>query len=203
MDWSWWSSAGAFAVAMSATPGPNNAMIAASGANFGLRKSMPHALGICIGFPVMLLTVGMLGSPLINNPNIHIVLKWIGSIYLMWLAWKIGSTDPSPDSVHDRTKQKSKPLTLFQAAAFQWVNPKAWIIAASALATYVTLGSDSANLGIIRLSILFGIIAVPCVLLWTALGIGASRFLTTRKSLRLFNVTMALLLVASLILSFT
>ena len=203
MDWSWWSSAGAFAVTMSATPGPNNAMIAASGANFGFRKSIPHILGICIGFPLMLLMIGILGFPLINNPAIHMIMKWVGSIYLLWLAWKIGSADPTLDSVRDEAKQGSKPLTLFQAAAFQWVNPKAWIIAASALATYATSGSDSLNLSIILLSVLFGLIAMPCVLLWTLLGIGASRFLTNKKSIRVFNVAMAILLVASLIMSFS
>ena len=201
VDWSWFTSAGAFAVAMSATPGPNNMMVAASGANYGFRASLPHLLGICIGFPVMLLAIGTVGLPLIGNPVVHAALKWIGIIYLLWLAWKIGSAEPSiATGEKPGVGRAGKPLTFVQAALFQWVNPKAWSIAAGALAAFAIVeDGGSPIMRTIALAAIFGILAFPCVAVWTMLGMGASRLFATRRAMRNFNMAMAALLVLSLI----
>ncbi len=98
MDWTWFLSASAFAVAMSATPGPNNTMVVASGATYGFARTVPHMLGIAAGFPVMLIVLGTAGLPLLTDPRVHAVLKWVGAAYLLWLAWKIAASDPSRPS---------------------------------------------------------------------------------------------------------
>ncbi|WP_246102175.1 LysE family translocator [Methylobacterium terricola] len=205
MDWTWFLSAGAFAVAMSATPGPNNTMVVASGATYGFSRTVPHMLGIAVGFPVMLIILGTVGLPLLTDPRVHAVLKWVGAAYLLWLAWKIATADPDPADPAAKAPMAraggtgGRPLGVVQAALFQWVNPKAWVIAAGALATY-TAGADSTSLAAtLALALLFGIVALPCIGLWTLIGVGTARVLRTRRAVRLFNLAMAGLLVASLV----
>lgn len=199
MDWTWFLSASAFAVAMSATPGPNNTMVVASGATYGFSRTLPHMLGIAAGFPVMLVLLGTAGLPLLTDPRVHAVLKWVGAAYLLWLAWKIATADPDPADPVAKAGASGRPLGFVQAALFQWVNPKAWVIAAGALATY-TAGLDGSSLAAtLALAVLFGIVALPCVALWTLIGVGTARVLRTRRAVRLFNLAMAGLLVASLI----
>lgn len=203
MDWTWFLSASAFAVAMSATPGPNNTMVVASGATYGFARTVPHMLGIAAGFPVMLIVLGTVGLPLLTDPRVHMVLKWAGAAYLLWLAWKIASADPDPSDPVDKAPKAAgaggRPLRFVQAALFQWVNPKAWVIAAGALATY-TAGADGTSLtATLALAALFGIVALPCIGVWTLIGVGTAKVLRTRRAVRLFNLAMAALLVASLI----
>ncbi|NGM35712.1 LysE family translocator [Methylobacterium sp. DB0501] len=200
VDWTWFLSASAFAVAMSATPGPNNTMVVASGATYGFARTVPHMLGISVGFPAMLIVLGTVGLPLLTDPRVHAVLKWVGAAYLLWLAWKIATADPDPaDPVAKAAGAGGRPLGFVQAALFQWVNPKAWVIAAGALATY-TAGADGASLAAtLALAVLFGIVALPCIGLWTLVGVGTARVLRTRRAVRLFNLAMAGLLVASLV----
>lgn len=120
-----------FAIAMSATPGPNNAMLAASGATFGLRRTLPHIAGVSLGFPLMLLALAFgLGTILQQYPHILAPLRWIGAAWLLVLAWQIATADPDPATPATGT---ARPLTFTRAALFQWINPKAWMIAASAL----------------------------------------------------------------------
>jgi threonine/homoserine/homoserine lactone efflux protein len=197
VDWTWFLSASAFAVAMSATPGPNNTMVVASGATYGLARTVPHMLGIAAGFPVMLVVLGTAGLPLLIDPRVHAVLKWVGAAYLLWLAWKIATSDSDP--ADPATKTSGRPLGFLQAALFQWVNPKAWIIAAGALATYTAQGEAAPFAATLLLAILFGLVALPCLCLWTLIGVGTARVLRTRRALRLFNLAMAGLLVASLV----
>lgn len=116
MDWAWFASAVAFAVVMTATPGPNNTVVTASGANYGFRATVPHLLGICIGFPVMLLVIGSVGLTVITVPVVHVALKWIGIAYLLWLAWHIAMAAPAIDEAGE---VRGKPLTFLQAALFQ------------------------------------------------------------------------------------
>ena len=93
----WFASATAFALSMSGSPGPNNAMVTASGANWGFRPTLPHMLGISIGLPVMLVAVALgMGEALRSWPWLHDALRWVGAAYMLWLAWKIGSADPDP-----------------------------------------------------------------------------------------------------------
>lgn len=197
VDWTWLLSAGAFAVAMSATPGPNNTMVVASGATYGFARTVPHMLGIAAGFPVMLVVLGTAGLPLLTDPRVHAVLKWVGAAYLLWLAWKIASADPDP--AEPAAKAVGRPLGFVQAALFQWVNPKAWVIAAGALATYAAGAEGDSLAATLGLAALFGLVALPCVGLWTLIGVGTARVLRTRRAVRLFNLAMAGLLVASLV----
>lgn len=189
----WLLSATAFALSMSATPGPNNAMVAASGANFGFRRTLPHMLGVSVGFPAMLILVALgAGEALRTWPWVHDVLRWVGGAYLLFLAWKIATARPDvPDQARG-----GRPLGFVQAALFQWVNPKAWVIAAGAVVTYTT-GDVWVQSAI--LAGIFLVMCLACLAFWTGIGAGAARLLRSPAALRRFNWVMAALLVASLI----
>lgn len=176
-------------------------MIAASGANYGFRASVPHMLGICIGFSVMILVIGGVGLSVIRNPMAITTLRWVGVAYLLWLAWKIAMADPLPQAADTaQSAVRGKPLTFLQAALFQWVNPKAWTVAAGALATYAAVGGDRDALALtFVLAGIFGSVSLPIVMGWAMLGIGAGRMLKSRQAMRRFNWTMAALLAASLV----
>lgn len=195
MDFSWFFSALAFAVAMGATPGPNNTMLAASGANYGFRRTLPHFIGVSLGFPAMFLVVAFLGKSLLADPIVHGIMKWLGVAYLLWLALAIARAKPKTDTATGAT---TRPLSFFQAALFQWINPKAWIIVAGAIATYTLPGRNSVTASLVLASILLAVTLMTCAG-WTLIGVGVSRVLTAPRSLRIFNLTMAALLVASLI----
>jgi threonine/homoserine/homoserine lactone efflux protein len=123
----------AFAFVTSVTPGPNNMMLLASGVNFGLRRSLPHMFGISLGFMLLVASVGLgLGQVFEQVPMLYNVLRYAGAAYLLYLAWKIANAG-APDSQGDAS---AKPFSFLQAAAFQWVNPKAWIMAIGAITTY-------------------------------------------------------------------
>jgi threonine/homoserine/homoserine lactone efflux protein len=192
---SWFFSALAFAVAMGATPGPNNTMLAASGANYGFRRTLPHFFGVSFGFPLMFLIVAFVGKSLLANPTVHGVMKWLGVGYLLWLAFSIATAKPKTGG---SGSAPSRPLSFWQAALFQWINPKAWIIVAGAIATYTLPGGDSVRASLLLATILFGVSLMTSAG-WTAIGVGVSRVLTVPGSMRFFNWTMAALLVASLI----
>ncbi len=182
-----------FAIAMTVTPGPNNIMLAASAANNGLRATWPHMLGITFGFSTMLMIVGLgLAGPFALSPELHIALKWIGAAWLVWLAWRIARSG-APGEGPSRP-----PLGFLGAAAFQWVNPKAWLIALAAIPTFTTPGGDLVR-EVLRIAIAFAVVCIPCLLLWAALGAGAGYALRTPRALRAFNIAMAVLLIVSLI----
>jgi threonine/homoserine/homoserine lactone efflux protein len=188
-----------FAVATSVTPGPNNVMITASGANFGFARSVPHMLGIGIGFMVMIVGVGLgLGQAFERFPVLHEVLRYGGAAYLLYLAWRIATAAPAAT---DAKPAAARPLSFVQAALFQWVNPKGWMMAAGALSTYTTVGGDFV-FETVLIALVFGAIGLPSVALWALLGVGIGRQLQTPGALRAFNVTMAVLLIASLALMF-
>jgi threonine/homoserine/homoserine lactone efflux protein len=191
----WFLSALAFAIAMGATPGPNNTMLAASGANYGFRRTLPHFLGVSFGFPTMFLIVAFVGKSLLADPMVHGVMKWVGVGYLLWLAFSIAAATPKAGG---DGSAPARPLSFWQAALFQWINPKAWIIVAGAIATYTLPGSDSVMASLVLATILLGV-SVMTSAGWTLIGVGVSRVLTVPRSLRFFNWTMAALLVASLI----
>lgn len=194
----WFASAAGFALAMSATPGPNNALVAATAANFGLRRSLPQVLGVSVGFPMMLVLVALGAAELLRGaPGLMLALRWVGAAWMLWLAWGIATAaPPAPGQASGRLQ--GKPMTALQAALFQWVNPKAWIIAAGAIATYT--GGDGGLLGeALALAALFAIAAGASLLAWAALGAGTARLLRNPAALRWFNRGMAALLVASLV----
>lgn len=188
-----------FAVATSVTPGPNNIMLTASGANFGFRRTVPHMLGIVTGFTIMVAAIGLGLSQIFERfPLIHQVLRYGGAAYLLYLAYRIARAAPATP---DAAEPVGRPLGFLQAALFQWVNPKSWLMAVGAISTYTTAGGDLI-LESVMIALIFGAIGVPAVALWAALGVAIARVLQTRWALRAFNIAMALLLVASLALMF-
>jgi len=182
----------AFALVSSITPGPNNLMLMASGANFGFRRTVPHMLGIGIGFGVMIVLVG-LGLVRIFDafPVTHLILTVVGVAYLLWLAWKIAHA-----AAPDAARAGARPFTFTQAALFQWVNPKAWQMALTAITLYAPDRSASA---ILWVALVFALINLPSVSTWTVMGQQMRRVLSSPARLRAFNLSMAALLVASLV----
>ena len=192
MNGDFWPLVG-FSVAMTITPGPNNLMVAAAAANHGITETVPHILGITVGFTLMLAIVaGGLGGVVDAVPFLHPVLQWGGAAWLLYLAWKI-ATAPPP------SEQRSRPsLGFFGAAAFQWVNPKAWMIAVAAASEFVVPGRPLL-LEAGRIAGIFAIVAIPCILPWAMLGSGTARILNAPHRLQAFNIVMAVLLVASIV----
>lgn len=181
-----------YSIVSSITPGPNNLMLLASGVNYGFQPTIPHMLGVAIGFGFLLLCVGAgLGQLLISAPTIFTMVKIAGASYLVFLAWKI-AVSGQPEAQEAR----GSPLTFFQAAAFQWVNPKAWVMAVSSMAIYTL--EDRYFYSVLIVVFVFATINLPCVALWCAMGTGMRRWLSNPKILRVFNYSMAILLVASL-----
>jgi threonine/homoserine/homoserine lactone efflux protein len=168
-------------------------MIMASSVNFGLRRSLPHLLGICIGFSVMLFLVGLgLHTVLSTYPIVLQVMRYAGALYLLWLAWKLASAHAGSTELI----APAKPLSFLGASAFQWVNPKAWVMAMTTMTTYLP---DGAGLGqVLMLSSLMTVVGSPCVAVWAAFGSAMRGYLQDPKRLRLFNRLMAAALVASL-----
>ena len=183
----------AFAFVTSVTPGPNNMMLLASGVNFGMRRSLPHMFGISLGFMLLVICVGLgLGQVFEQVPALYSLLRYLGAAYLLYLAWKIAGSG-APDS---RENERRKPFTFLQAAAFQWVNPKAWVMAIGAITTYTPQENFIAN--VLLIAALFALVNCPSVGLWTAAGTLLRKWLNDARVLRAFNIGMALLLVASL-----
>lgn len=183
-----------FAVVSSITPGPNNMMILASGVNFGFGRSRRHLLGIVLGFGLMILLVGLgLHSLLARFPTIYSAMRWGGAAYLVWLAWKLAHSGP-PSVTAISTAQ---PMGFLAAAAFQWINPKAWIMAITAISTF--LPTPPEPLHILSLTVLFTALNLPCVATWGAFGSVMRRWLQDPFRLKVFNRTMALALLTSLV----
>jgi len=180
-----------FALVSSITPGPNNLMLLASGANFGFRRSLPHMLGISLGFAFMALLVGLgLAQMFELYPVLKFVLKVLAVIYMLYLAWKIANA-----AAPKAAAEAGKPFTFLQAAAFQWVNPKAWAMALTAVTVYAP---NQELVVIVLVAGVFSAVNLPSVTVWTVLGQQMQRFLVNNMRLRLFNIVMALLLVGSL-----
>ena len=181
-----------FAFVSSVTPGPNNVMLTASGASFGYRRSVPHMLGICLGVVLMVLLIGAgLGKLFEAEPRIYTLLKYVGAAYLIWLAWKIARSG----SV-DQGKSGSQPFSFWQAAAFQWVNPKAWVMALGSVTSY--LPAQHTPWQLLALVGLMGVINMPTTSTWALFGSRLRRYLQEPVFLRIFNTLAALALVASL-----
>ena len=181
----------AFAFVTSVTPGPNNLMLMASGANFGWQRTVPHMLGVAIGFVAMILIIGAgLVQVFDAVPVSYTVLRIASVVYMVFLAWKIANA-----AAPDVARTTGIPMTFLQACAFQWVNPKAWAMGLTALSAYA---SDQSLRAIVLVGLVFGAINLPSVSLWVILGQQLQRVLTNPARLRLFNITMAILLLGSL-----
>lgn len=182
-----------YAFVTSITPGPNNLMLLASGVNFGFIRTIPHMLGVGIGFFVMLLAVGFgLGAVFTAFPALHLILKVLGSAYLLYLAWRIATTR----SLAKEGKAGAVPMTFLEAAAFQWVNPKAWVMALSAMAIYTN--PDRPFLSIWIVAAAFALVNLPSVSSWAGFGTALRGFLSDPVRLKWFNIAMGVLLVLTL-----
>jgi threonine/homoserine/homoserine lactone efflux protein len=182
----------AFVVAASVTPGPNNLMVLASGANWGLARTLPHILGIMLGFPVMIVAVGLGVSVAFEAaPWLNWVLKYAAFAYLCWLAWRIASAARPGEAQGIR-----RPLNLWEAAAFQWVNPKAWTMILSGMAVFIDPAGNRV-LQVVGIAALFAAVVLPNCFAWAIFGRAIARFLADDRRRRWFNVAMAVLLVAS------
>lgn len=182
----------AFAFVTSVTPGPNNMMLLASGANFGFARSVPHMLGVSLGHMAMTLVVGLgLVGVMLAVPAVTLALKGVSVIYMLWLAWKLAHA-AAPGEVAGG----ARPMTFLEAAAFQWVNPKAWAMSLGAVAAYAP---DQSPAAVALVAGVFAATNLPSVSLWTLAGGALRRWLTSPGRLNAFNWTMAVLLVASLI----
>ncbi len=187
------SAAMMFALVMSITPGPNNTMLLASGVNFGFRRTLPHMLGITCGCMIMMIAIALgLGQVFTRVPALYSVMEIASVAYLLYLAWKIATSRSL--SVNAANEQ---PMTFLQAAAFQWVNPKAWMMAVSGVTAFHINDNLLINAGLLTAS--FAVVNLPSITVWAAFGLGVRRFLSGATALRAFNWTMAALLVASIV----
>lgn len=181
-----------FAFVSSITPGPNNLMLMNSGVNFGFKQTLPHALGVGIGFTIMVALVGLGIMQLFDIfPISYQILKVLSVVYLLYLAAKIAMSDSSIET----SNSNAKPFTFVQAAMFQWLNPKAWTMALTAISVYAPTKSLAA---VLLVALVFGLVNFPCISSWVVLGEKMQVFLTNKKRLRIFNGSMAALLVCSL-----
>mgnify|MGYP000904837109 CR=1 FL=1 len=181
-----------FAFTTSITPGPNNMMLFASGVNFGFRRTVPHMLGIGAGFLSLLIGVGLgLGALLHAIPVLYTLLKFAGGAYLLWMAWKIVMSRSLADG-----RIGARPMTFIGAAAFQWVNPKAWVMAVTAMATYTD--DSQYYFTVMLVGLAFAAVNLPSVSTWAGFGSALREWLSVPARLKWFNITMAVLLVISL-----
>jgi threonine/homoserine/homoserine lactone efflux protein len=193
MNWTILFSLLPFAFVMSITPGPNNLMVAASGVNFGFWRTMPHMLGVTIGFPIMLICIGLgLGAVIGQSIALQMAIKYLGCGYLIYTAIQLALSTSAKDIV-----APAHPKTFVEAAAFQWINPKAWMMGVSSMATYSVAGANK-SLQTIGMSLLWGLMAMVAVILWTLFGALIAERLQNPRALRMFNISMAAALIASL-----
>ena len=182
----------AFCFASSITPGPNNLMLMTSGVNFGVRRTVPHMMGVALGFPVMVALVGLgFAGVFTRFPALLVALKWLGAAYMVYLAAKLARAAPiKPGAAVGR------PMSFAQAGAFQWVNPKAWVMALTAVATYTDPADYARTVGVVAL--VFGAVNLPCIAAWVVFGTALRHALQRPAVLRAFNLAMGALLIASL-----
>ena len=181
-----------FVVIMCFTPGPNNLMLMASGTNYGYRPTMPHLLGVVLGFSLMVVLVGLgLMAAFTRAPELRTVLKVVSIAYLLYLAWRIARAAP----LNAEAARTTRPLTFLQASAFQWVNPKGWTMALTGVTAYAP---DQGLWAVLVVSLAFLLVNSVSGSLWVLIGQKIRRFLTNPTRLTIFNWTMAILLLATL-----
>lgn len=185
-----------FTLSTVSSPGPNNIMLLSSGLTFGYKRTIPHMIGIMLGFPFMVLLVGLgLGIVFEKFPIIFSILKIIGILYLFWMAFKIATNKAS---LEIKEGEESKPFTFIQSAAFQWVNPKAWVMAITAISIFVTSKEDSL-MQVLIIALIYLVSSIFSTNAWTAGGVVLKRFVKDDKVVRILNIVMAVLLVGSVL----
>ncbi|MEO0822515.1 MAG: LysE family translocator [Pseudomonadota bacterium] len=192
MSWETAAALFAFALAATWTPGPNNMMLAASGASFGWRRTLPHAMGVAVGFPVMLFAIALgLGEVFQAMPALRTGLAWLGCGVMLWLAWRIATARAA------RGERRGRPLSFLEASAFQWINPKAWVMCIGVSATFATGARPVLEAAIA--AVLFLASGLSSSQGWSIFGAGIGRLLGEGAGLRAFNIAMATLLAGSAI----
>ncbi len=183
-----------FAFAAAVTPGPSNIILTSTGATVGVVRGLPALFGVGGGMALMLFLVTFgLGSLVIEHPVLLTGLKWGGAAFLLWLAWKVATAGSS-------AAISARPIGFWQAAVFQWVNPKSWIICASAAGTFLTAEAASTLVQATALGGLFLVASMPGLFVWLAFGASVQRLLQTERALRIFNGAMGVLLAGSVVL---
>ena len=181
-----------FAVVSCITPGPNNLMLMASGSVFGMKRTLPHMAGVSLGFGAMTAAVGLgLAKVLEASPLLFSVLRWGAAAYILYIAWRMVTAKGPGVAVAD-----DQPMSFLGAVAFQWINPKAWVMALGAVGTYAE--RDRFVLDVLVIAATFMVVNVPCGLTWTGFGSAIRRWFRKPSHLKAFNWTMAALLVASM-----
>jgi threonine/homoserine/homoserine lactone efflux protein len=192
MDWGYFVSIAVFALVMTGTPGPNNVMLTASGANFGYRRSIPHFLGIALGLNTLIvLSAAGLDVLFRLYPAAHTGLKVAGCSYLLYLSWKIATTK-NTNNASVANNEESAPMTLLQAALFQFLNPKAWMMSVAAVGTF-TLSGAYYWLSILSICCVFVVVQVQTSSVWIGFGALIRRWLSTPRAQSQFNYVMATL----------
>jgi threonine/homoserine/homoserine lactone efflux protein len=185
----------AFSVAAAGTPGPSNVLLTATGAQVGVLRGLACLLGVAVGMAVMMFVVAFgLGSVILETPLVLKGLRWCGAMALCWLAWKIATARPGSADTGGR------PVGFVGAAAFQWVNPKSWLVCASAAATFLDPGAGRALTQSAALGLVFLAACLPSCFPWLACGAALQRLLRSERAARIFNGAMGALLAASVIL---
>jgi threonine/homoserine/homoserine lactone efflux protein len=184
-----------FAVVAAITPGPSNLVLTSTGASVGLLRGLPCLGGVVIGMGIMMFLVAFgLGNVVLASPMVLLILKWGGIGFLLWLSWKIATAGRG-----DATADK-QPLGFLGAAAFQWINPKSWLVSVSAVGTYLHPEAGKAFTQAMGFGLLFTLAAFPSCFIWLAFGASLQRFLRTERTARIFNVTMGALLAGAVLL---
>ena len=184
----------AFAAVTAWTPGPNNLMLMTSGVHFGFMRTIPHMAGVSIGFPLMIVLIGLgIGGVFDAIPQLYLVLKVVSIAYMLWLAWKMAHAGP----LKKEDKAATRPMRFHEAVLFQWVNPKAWTMALGGAATFTLPAHYLFTL--LAIAGTFLVVNVPGCAAWIAFGTSLRSLLQDESRVRIFNWTMAVLLVASLV----
>ncbi len=176
------------------TPGPNNTLLMAQGINFGFRRTLPLIMGVAIGFPIMIGCVGLgLGKIFDFYPVLYTIMKYAGAAYMLWLAWKIANSKPTGDG----EAVVGQPMSFIQAAAFQWINPKAWIMSVTALSAYTVAAHYYAGVAFVVGTFVF--MGVASASTWAMFGVGLRHVMNDPRYFRIINLALAFMLVASLV----
>lgn len=182
-----------FALAGSITPGPNNIMLAAGGANNGVRATVPHMVGIAGGFAVMIMAVGLgLAAPLAAFPGALHWMRWVGVVWIGWIAWQVATSPPPGEGA------AKPPMGLMAAALFQWINPKAWLLALGVITVWANPAAPLVP-QYAAMAAIFGLVTLPSCVVWVVLGEQAGRLLRRDWQVRVFNIAMAALLLGSIV----
>lgn len=195
MDSHYFASLLLFVISVTVTPGPNNLMVTASGSNFGYLRTLPHILGITLGFTLLIISVAAgLGTVFVTLPGLQLGLKVAGAVYLLWLAWKIATASTAPSA-----KADARPMGVFQAFMFQWVNPKAWTMAITGISAFALEGT-ALFWSLAMITAAFALVVFPICSFWALLGEQVGRLLTSERGRQWFNRSLGVLTALSVVL---